>query len=259
VVDPTHTHALFDHDRVASGYAAARPYLHPEIFARARELVRPSGRFGRALDVGCGTGLSSLAMLELAEEVVGIDGSTAMLRQARRAPGLRYAAASAEALPFRGGGFELVAACGSLDWVDLARFLPQAAELVAPGGWLVALDFGDTGRSDELPTLARWYDGAFLSRYPRPPARDPMITAEAAGRGGFAAPLHGTFASACPFTAPAYAAFLTTESNLVAAIEYGRESEADALGWLESQLAPIFGSEPHRVLFSGYIQALRRL
>jgi SAM-dependent methyltransferase len=256
--DPTETHRLFQHDRVASGYASARPYLHPEVFAAVREIVKPAARFRRALDVGCGTGLSSLALLDLAEEVVGIDAALDMLRHARRADGVRYLASGAEALPFREGSFDLVVACGSMDWVDRPRFMPRAAELIRGGGWLVSLDFGDTGRSPEVPGLARWYE-AFLRAYPRPPASDPMITADEARRHGFAAPHDRDFASACSFTAARYAAFLMTESSVIAAVEYGRKAEAEVRAWLERELAPLFGGEPRRVAFGGYIQALRRL
>ena len=257
--DPTETHRLFQHDRVAGGYASARPYLHPEVFAGVREVVRPAGPFRRALDVGCGTGLSSLALLDLAEEVVGIDAALDMLRHARRADRLRYVASGAEALPFREGRFDLVVACGSMDWVDRPRFMPRAAELTRSGGWLVSLDFGDTGRSPDVPGLARWYDEVFLRTFPRPSASDPMITADEAGRHGFAPPLHRDFASTCPFTAPQYAAFLMTESSVIAAVEYGRKTDAEVRAWLERELAPLFGREARRVAFGGYIQALRRL
>jgi SAM-dependent methyltransferase len=76
------THRLFQHDRVAAGYASARPYLHPRVFAQVREMIVAEARLGRALDVGCGTGLSSFALLDVAEGVVGIDASLDMLRHA---------------------------------------------------------------------------------------------------------------------------------------------------------------------------------
>jgi SAM-dependent methyltransferase len=256
--DPTETHRLFQHDRVAAGYASARPYLHPEIFALARDVIGPTARFRRALDVGCGTGLSSVALLELAHEVVGIDAAVEMLGHARTATGVRYVASAAEVPPFRPGTFDLVVACGSIDWVDRSRFLPRAAELLENGGWLVPLDFGDTGRSPEVPGLARWYDEVFQKRYPRPPASDPMTTPEEAARHGFDAPVHRDFASVASFTARQYAAFLMTESNVIAAIEYGGETEDLVCAWLEAELVPLFGDAPRPVAFSGYVQALPR-
>jgi SAM-dependent methyltransferase len=258
VPDPTATHRLFEHERVAAGYASARPYLHPEAFALVRDAVGPARRFRRALDVGCGTGLSSVALLDLAEEVVGIDAARDMLRRARRPVGVRYVASGAEALPFLGARFDLIVACGSIDWVDRSRFLPRAAEALARGGWLVCLDFGDTGRSPDVPGLARWYDEAFQREYPRPASSDPRITAEEAARHGFEPPVERGFASVASFTARQYAAFLMTESNVIAAIEYGREGEDRVRARLESQLLPLFGGASRRVAFSGYVQALRR-
>jgi SAM-dependent methyltransferase len=88
--DATATGAIFAHERVALGYATARPYLHPEIFEGVRAQLGLSGKVARALDVGCGTGLSSVALGALAGEVVGTDASAPMLRHARaskRRPG----------------------------------------------------------------------------------------------------------------------------------------------------------------------------
>ena len=50
--DPLTTHLLFEHDRVAAGYASARPHLHGEVFARVGALIRPPAPFRHALDVG---------------------------------------------------------------------------------------------------------------------------------------------------------------------------------------------------------------
>lgn len=243
---------------MATGYATARPYLHPEIIEQARAQLGLEAALGRALDVGCGTGMSSLALLALAREVVGTDSSLPMLRRARRQPGLGYVAASAERLPFRAGCFELVVLCGSIDWVDRSRFLPRAKELLAPGGWLVSLDFGDAGRSPEVADLERWYREVFERRYPRPPARDPIITADEAARFGLEAPSHTDFATERAFSAREYAAFLMTESNVIAAVEHAGADAAKLRARLVQELQALFGDEPRRIDFGGYVQALRR-
>jgi SAM-dependent methyltransferase len=256
---PETTHALFDHDRVAAGYASARPYLHPEVFARVSTLLGLRAPLPRALDVGCGTGLSAVALRGLAREVAGVDAAAAMLRRARRSPGVAYAAAAAEALPFRERSFDLVVACGSIDWVDRERFLPEAARLIRPGGWLVALDFGDRGRSDDVPALERWYCDVFLRECPVPPARDPIVTGDEARRHGFVPPRREDFDLAWPFTAAQYARFLMTESAVVSAVEYGGRRAADVADWLGWELQPLLGDTPRRIAFSGYVQLLARL
>jgi SAM-dependent methyltransferase len=257
--DPLTTRHLFEHDRVAAGYASARPCLHPELFGRVRELIRPPDRLRRALDVGCGTGLSSGALRTLAREVVGVDASVRMLRRATRAEHVRYLASTAEALPFRAGSFDLIAACGSIDWVDRGRFLPRAAELLVSGGWLTPVDFGDAGRSAEMPGLERWHREVLQRAYPRPPSPDPMVTSDEAARFGFSSPANHEFISQCSFTARQYSGFLMTESNVIAVVEYGNQSADDVRAWLESQLAPLFGGRSRAVAFSGYIQVLQKL
>jgi SAM-dependent methyltransferase len=256
--DPTATPRLFHAARVARGYATARPWLHPEVLALARRIAGLDAAVGRALDVGCGTGLSTLALLSLAREVVGTDASLEMLRRARRAAGVRYAAATAESLPFADGAFDLIVACGSMDWIDRTRFLPRAAALLGPGGWLVSLDFGDAGRSPDVPGLAHWYQAAFLRRFPRPHAADPIITDAEADRHRLARPRHAEYSSHWPFTAAQYAGFLMTESSVIAAVEYGTQSEADVRAWLDAELAPLFGDEARRIAFEGYVQVLGR-
>ena len=257
--DPTLTHDLFRHDRVGAGYASARPFLHPEAFARVREMLRLEAPVGRALDVGCGTGMSSVALLGLSREVVGIDASVAMLRHGREAAGVRYVASTAESLPFRGGPFDLVAACGAIDWVDRETFLPRVAELLVSGGFLVSLDFGHAGRSADVAGLEAWYQGSFQRVYPSPPTLDPILTAEDGGRHGFSPPIEATLDFAWTCTASQYADFLLTESSVVAAIEYGTARVEEIREWLLPRLLSLFGHGAREIAFGGYVQALRRL
>jgi SAM-dependent methyltransferase len=255
----TKTRALFAHERVGSGYASARPFLHPEAFERVRALLGIAAPGSRALDVGCGTGMSSLALLALARAVVGVDASLPMLRHARRAPGLSYAASTAEALPFRTRSFDLVTACGSIDWVDRERFLPRAAELLRTGGFLVALDFGHAGRSAAVSGLEAWHQGWFRDAYPPPPSPDPFLTRSDAARHGFAAPLDAELELTWTCTAARYVEFLLTESSVIAAVEYGAVPVETVREDLRTRVEPLFGSEARAVTFDGYVQALRRL
>lgn len=81
---------LSDFDGAARSYdrlVGANPGYHRDLERAARSLRLPdSGRGARLLDVGCGTGASTAALLKAAPaaEIVGIDGSAQMLAEARR-------------------------------------------------------------------------------------------------------------------------------------------------------------------------------
>jgi SAM-dependent methyltransferase len=78
---------------------------HSDWFRRLEALARRHGLSGRrALDIGCGTGKSTLALIELGYEVVGCEPCKPMLDTAARKLGGRATLvhASAEGLPYLG-------------------------------------------------------------------------------------------------------------------------------------------------------------
>jgi hypothetical protein len=85
-----------------------------------------------------------------------------------------------------------------------------------------------------------------------------MITAPAAAAHGLAGPVHSDFVSECWFDAERYADFLISESNVIAAIEYGGEAEGPLRSRLIAELEPLFAGAPRRVTFAGYIQAFQK-
>jgi len=101
-----------------------------------------SGRIDRALDVGCGTGQSSVALLEIAEEIVGLDSSAEMLSHAVPHERIRFVEARAEKIPFADAAFGLMTVALALHWFRAAKILVEAHRLLRPGGWLVIYNDG---------------------------------------------------------------------------------------------------------------------
>lgn len=122
----------------------------------------------------------------------------------------------------------------------------------------MCLDFGDTGRSRDIPGLAGWYDSDFQGRYPRPPTSDPIVTPGEAARYGYGPPSRGDFSIDCAMSARQYSEFLMTESNVIAAVEYGSQAAGQVRARLEAELSPLFGGAPRRIAFAGYVQTLRK-
>ena len=64
---------------MGAGYANARPPIHPLVIERVLARLNPPRRFTRALDVGCGAGLSTRPLIAIAERCLAIDPAEAML------------------------------------------------------------------------------------------------------------------------------------------------------------------------------------
>ena len=148
----------------ASG-AAYEPYLGRWSRLVAGQFLPSLGarRAGRWLDVGCGTGVLTRAVLELARAraVVGIDPSEGFLAYARSetaAAGAHFAAADARALPFGEEVFDAVVSGLVLNFVpDPARGLAEMARVARQGGVVAAYVWDYAG---EMQMMRRFWDAA---------------------------------------------------------------------------------------------------
>ncbi|MFI0901735.1 methyltransferase domain-containing protein [Streptomyces sp. NPDC020983] len=145
-------------DRGARSYdalVAANPGYHRQLRRSARRLKLPDGGAGlRVLDLGCGTGASTAALLHAAPaaEVVAVDASAGMLRRAaaKRWPDrVTFVHATAESLPddVAGGPFDAVfAAYLFRNLADPDAVLARVRSLLVPGGRLAVHEYALSGR-----------------------------------------------------------------------------------------------------------------
>ncbi|MHA3915451.1 class I SAM-dependent methyltransferase [Halovulum sp. GXIMD14793] len=91
------------------------------------------------LDVGCGEGRFCRMVAREGIEVMGLDPTAAMLRQARLCdPDGRYVDGQAEALPFAAGSFDMVVSYLTLiDIEDYRKALSEMARVLRPSGHLL--------------------------------------------------------------------------------------------------------------------------
>ena len=122
---------------------------------KQRLLKLAHGRPGeRALDLCCGTGDLALALAHQGLEVVGVDFSEPMLVVAERrakalnsnlhaSPAVRFMHGDAQCLPFPDESFDIVTiGYGLRNLADWEAGLREMKRVTAPGGRLLALDFG---------------------------------------------------------------------------------------------------------------------
>ena len=249
----------FAHRQAARRYARSRPFFHPLVIRRIGERLALRAPLARALDVGCGTGQSTHALREIAREVIGTDISKEMLRAATPADGVHFLVADAHRLPFAAGSFNLVTVSMAFHWLRRACFLREARRVLRMNGWLVIYNNFFFGRMEEHDAFERWHRDVYLARYPSPP-RDaqPLTAAEAAQhRFSFAAPEEYT--NTVRLTRAELADYLTTQSNLIAAVEQRRETYTRARAWLMSQLRELFPAPRCTFHFGGYIWRMQKV
>ena len=245
--------SLYGSNAMTAGYAAYRPPLHALILERARPHLRPAGKAPRALDVGCGAGLSTRALRSLAEQCVGIEPVEAMLgAAAATAPGCAFAAARAEAIPLRDRSIDLITAAGSLNYVDLGRFFAEAARVLVPDGAVLVYDFSPGREFRDSPALRQWF-AAFVARYPWPADGAAELDPERLGKLRHGFDLRGAeeFEIGIPLARRFYLEYMMTETNVASAVRNGR-AEASIREWCAETLADAWPDGEREVLFRGY-------
>lgn len=80
----------FSTSLAASLYAKGRPFYHPVIAELLRSALGKDFHVRHALDVACGTGLSTRILLEFADSVTGCDDARAMIDEAFLDPRITY-------------------------------------------------------------------------------------------------------------------------------------------------------------------------
>ncbi len=72
----------FGTDEMAAGYATSRPPVHPRVIEQVYQELGRTEPFQRALDVGCGAGVSTRALIGFARNCIGLEPAETMLKWA---------------------------------------------------------------------------------------------------------------------------------------------------------------------------------
>ncbi len=248
---------LFASPEMAAGYARSRPAVHPRVIELARARLGIRQPVGRALDVGCGAGLSTAPLAALACFCIGVEPVEAMLRgSALASAAVAFVTARAEALPIAARSVELLTAAGSLNYVDLDAFFGEATRVLHPDGALVVYDFSAGRTVRDSPRLDDWFT-EFLVRYPRAEGSarklDSELLADVAT--GFRLAGSEQFEIGLELSADRYCDYVMTETNVAHAIRNGQDPEV-IREWCAGTLGEVFAGSPREVLFHGYLAHL---
>ncbi len=255
-VSPTTT-SIYDSARLAESYAYHRPPVHQAIIKRIGELLGIEKKVSRALDVGCGAGLSTAALEPLAEFLIGIEPVPAMLMYrnviSRKA---KFLVGKAEQLPVAGRSFNLMTAAGSINYADLDLFFPEVERVLTETGVLVVYDFSAGRRFATDNSLERWYI-EFEQRYPPHPGYALDVTTLDYGQYGLRLSAYEPLEVAVPMSFDSYLAYALSETSVEQAINNGTP-ESEIRNWCQRTLAEVFSEGEREVLFDAYVALVQK-
>lgn len=231
----------FDSEPVARRYAAGRVYYHRTALALAAEQLG-TGTVDLALDIGCGTGLSSRAVHELARRVLAVDVSLPMLHAAEPLEGVDYVAAAAERIPVQDATVDVATIGVAFHWFDQLRAFPELSRVLRAGGALIVYSDFFHGHLIDQPGFAEWLKNTYLPSYPKP-ARHAYFDPEQARAAGFTEPRYAETQILVPLTAGQLADYLLSQTNAAVAIESGRVSSGELRDHIIDQTARFFPND----------------
>jgi SAM-dependent methyltransferase len=141
----------YDSDDFTAGYDAHRPAPPPallDLLCLVAQVERPR----LVVDLGAGTGLSTRAWANRADDVVGVEANPQMrdrAAQATAAPNVRYVHAYAHETGVADGTADLVTCSQSFHWMEPEPVLAEAARVLRPGGVFAAYDY-------DWPPVVHW-------------------------------------------------------------------------------------------------------
>ncbi len=152
------------------------------LIARVRNL--PHNPRPRILEIGCGTGFLSRALVELnPSELVLTDVSESMLNRCREglgpSPHTRFMIMDGER-PTLAPGFDLICSSLAFQWFDdLTTALPRLAALLNPGGYLAFATLGNDSFENWKQAFADINMPSGMRDYPTPEFLAAMLSPQA--------------------------------------------------------------------------------
>lgn len=250
---------FFAHQTAAERYARGRPYFHPLVIDKIKEYLQLRVPVTHALDVGCGTGQSTVALKAIAEEVTGTDVSAEMLALAKAETGITYLEAPAEKIPLPDHTIDLLTVSLAFHWFNRADFLSEAYRLLRPSSWLIIYNNSFSGTMLENADYAVWNEQTYVVHYPTPTRNNQPFEAEDAKLYGFRFAFRESYSNNVIFTRDELASYLMTQSNVISAVEQGREKSSAVYRWLLGELETMFVESRATFPFRGSIWYLQKM
>lgn len=228
----------------AERYSKGRPDFHSNTINHIKNYLHLHNKLNNALDVACGTGLSTKALLEIATHVYGTDISEEMLKLAPHRDKINYSLAPAEQQPFADNSFDLITVSSGVHWFDIDKFLIEANRLLKSKSLLVLYENHFIAEMVGNNNFSNWFADVYLKNFPSPPRNNAYAwTTENLNQKNFVFIGEEKFKNAVTLTKKQLALYFTTQSNIIAAVEKNQTTYQEAEHWLSDELSSFFDND----------------
>lgn len=251
----------FEQKKVAKRYAKGRPNFHAITIEKIRTELNLKNKTDKALDIACGTGLSTNALLKIATTVFGTDASIEMLNNAIAKDKINYSNSIAEKQPFSDNEFDLITVCSGIHWFDIDEFLLEAKRLLKKESFLILYDNFFTSEMIENDSFTDWFPHIYLNKFPAPKRNNTYEWSKSnLEKFGFELIKEDHFNNEVLFTKEELILYFTTQSNVTDAIKKGGNYK-DIENWLNRELSQFYENKEIKktVTFGNWIKYLRRV
>ncbi|RDD41850.1 putative methyltransferase [Trichoplax sp. H2] len=146
MTEPTQTYHLYDKTWISQNYDQFRPSYPTSLIQRVMDYLSQGAsqqdKFDLAIDVGCGSGISTKQYAPYFNRVIGTDHSATQLDQARQEnqhPNVTFQVSAAETLPFEDNTVDLVVCAQAIHWFNMDQFFAEVNRVLKPNTGCVAL------------------------------------------------------------------------------------------------------------------------
>lgn len=234
----------FNPKTAAERYSKGRPDFHSNTIRHIKDHLHLDKKLDTALDVACGTGLSTKALLEISTNVYGTDISAEMLNLALQPDKIKYSIAPAEQQPFADDYFDLITVSSGVHWFDIDKFLIEANRILKSRSWLVLYENHFISEMVGNDDFANWFPNSYLKKFPSPPRNNSYAwTNENLNPKNLNFIAEEKFKNSVSLTKEQLALYFTTQSNIIAAVEKKQTTYYEVEDWLNIELASFFDNE----------------
>lgn len=250
---------FFEPKNAAERYSKGRPYFHELSIAKIKEFLQIEKPLNKVLDVACGTGLSSKALLKISNKIEAIDSSNEMLKNAEKHELIHYSVSSAEQLNFSANEFELITVCSGVHWFKIEKFLNESFRVLKDESCLALYDNFFLAEMEGNLKFKIWYEQNYLIKFPAPKRVDNFDwSSNNLMKFGLENINEIQFENAIYFSLDELVLYFTTQSNITDAVENRGENYLDIEKWLLNELSSFFTSKSQKFFFGNWIRFIQK-